>query len=60
MPLVPQNPEIVAPAAVWQRTPLAQPMPNVEVAARTDKVLYGTKGEQLIRIVDRPIGFRRP
>ena len=34
--------------------------PNVTEGARRDKVLYGPKGEELVRIVDRPFrGYRR-
>ena len=34
--------------------------PQVTVTARTDKVLYSPTGEILVRIEDRPIGFRPP
>ena len=31
---------------------------QVEMVARTDKVLYSPTGAVILRIVDRPIGFR--
>lgn len=38
----------------------AQGNPQVTVSARQDRVLYGAKGEIILRLEDRPIGFRRP
>lgn len=47
--------------STWPHDEPAPPTrnPQVIVGAREDKVLYGTKGQILIRIEDRPIGFRR-
>ena len=59
MPNVPQRREFVTHPYHWSSPAnTADKNPQVTVSARTDRVLYGPKGEELIRIVDRPVGFR--
>ena len=60
MTLVPQRREFHTPSTEWARAHGGnESNPQVIVSAREDKVLYGPKGEELLRIVDRPIGFRK-
>ncbi len=55
----PYTTRIVRSPSEWARHHVGhESNPQVTVSARQDKVLYGPKGEELIRIEDRPVGFR--
>jgi hypothetical protein len=60
MSLVPQRREYHVPDVEWQRTHRGhETSPQVVVSERRDRVLHSPSGEVLLRIADRPIGFRR-
>ena len=61
MPAIPKRPgSHERKYGIGARPRPVQPQLEVHHSERKDKVLYGPKGEVIVRIVDRPIGFTPP